>query len=229
MKTFTILPAVTAFLFLLTNCGETSGPETGEAEDKADSTGLPGDHFSLEGALEMFKDAGSPEEFEKELNTENNYVNNLDLNADGKIDYIRVIDNTQEDAHAIVLQAVLGKDDAQDVAVIEIDKTSDDSALLQMVGDEDLFGSKNIVEPLAENKTSPRSMASFGPLASVDVTVEVNANVWLWPCVAFIYEPDYVVWVSPWYWGILPGVVEPLASPPLGMVPCEMQALQARL
>ena len=30
-----------------------------------DSTGLPGDNFSLQGALEMFKKASSPEEFEK--------------------------------------------------------------------------------------------------------------------------------------------------------------------
>ena len=33
----------------------------------ADSTGLPGDNFSLEGAIELFKQAGSPEEFEKLL------------------------------------------------------------------------------------------------------------------------------------------------------------------
>jgi hypothetical protein len=36
----------------------------------ADSTGLPGDNFSLEGALELFKKSASPEEFEKLLNTE---------------------------------------------------------------------------------------------------------------------------------------------------------------
>ena len=30
-----------------------------------DSTGMPGDNFSLQGALEMFKQASSPEEFEK--------------------------------------------------------------------------------------------------------------------------------------------------------------------
>jgi hypothetical protein len=35
-----------------------------------DSTGVPGDNFSLEGALEMFRKAESPEEFEKMINTE---------------------------------------------------------------------------------------------------------------------------------------------------------------
>ena len=60
----------------------------------SDSTGLPGDHFSLQGAVEMFKKAGSIEEFEKLINTQSNNVNNLDLNADGEIDYVSVIDKS---------------------------------------------------------------------------------------------------------------------------------------
>lgn len=35
-----------------------------QGEMEADSTGLPGDNFSLEGAIELFKQASSPEEFE---------------------------------------------------------------------------------------------------------------------------------------------------------------------
>ena len=38
---------------------------------------LPGDHFSLEGALELFKKSKSPEEFERLLNTPETKVNNL--------------------------------------------------------------------------------------------------------------------------------------------------------
>src|SRR5690606_33363692 len=48
---------------------------------------VPGDNFSLEGALELFKKSSSPEEFEKMLNTPDTKVNNLDLNGDGYIDY----------------------------------------------------------------------------------------------------------------------------------------------
>ncbi|MBK7633050.1 MAG: hypothetical protein IPJ13_01330 [Saprospiraceae bacterium] len=54
-------------------------------------TGLPGDHFSLEGALELFKKSSSPEDFEKQLNSKDNNVNNLDLNDDNDIDYVKVI------------------------------------------------------------------------------------------------------------------------------------------
>ncbi len=40
------------------------------ATAQTDSTGMPGDNFSLQGALEMFKQASSIEEFEKLINTE---------------------------------------------------------------------------------------------------------------------------------------------------------------
>ena len=162
MKKILNIVIVPAFAFALTGCGEKTGTETSENNTAKDSTGLPGDHFSLEGALELFKNASSPEDFEKQLNTQSNNVNNLDLNGDNKIDYIRVIDNMQDDAHALVLQAALGKDDAQDIAVIEIEKTSDDSAVLQIVGDEALYADSNIVEPLAQNNVNTRNTASFG-------------------------------------------------------------------
>ncbi|MBL7792198.1 MAG: hypothetical protein JNK77_07735, partial [Saprospiraceae bacterium] len=121
-----------------------------QAQEMPDSTGLPGDHFSLQGALELFKKAQSPEDFESLLNQEENHVNNLDLNGDGDIDYVRVIDNLEEDAHAIVLQAIVAKDEFQDIAVIEIEKDGDESAILQIIGDEDIYGENVIVEPFEE-------------------------------------------------------------------------------
>ena len=84
-----------------------------------DSTGLPGDDFSLSGALEMFKKSSSPEEFERMLNTEGNHVNNLDLNGDGEIDYVQVIDTMYRNVHAFVLRVEVSPTESQDVAVIE--------------------------------------------------------------------------------------------------------------
>lgn len=110
------------------------------ASSDTDSTGNPGDNFSLEGALSLFKDAEDLEAFEKALNTESSEVNNLDLNEDGEVDYIRTEDFTEGDVHAIVLQAVLGEDEMQDIAVIEIEKTGAEEAVLQIVGDEEIYG-----------------------------------------------------------------------------------------
>ena len=158
-----------------------------------DSTGMPGDNFSLEGALELFKKSDSPEAFEKMLNAADGKVNNLDLNEDGETDYIRVIDKQQDDVHAFVLQAVVSENESQDVAVIEIEKNGDGQADVQIIGDEDLYGEQTIVEPHEEVKSNAGTQVS-----------NVNVNVWAWPAVRYVYAPGYRVWVSPWGWRARP-------------------------
>jgi hypothetical protein len=161
-----------------------------------DSLGLPGDNLDLQGVLELFKKSNSPEDFEKALNTESNDVNNLDLNGDNKIDYIQVIDHTQDNAHALVLQVAVNETESQDIAVIEIEKNGTESADAQIVGDEDFYGKDYIIE--AGEGTPPPPPAGLAPKSVVIV------NVWAWPCVRFIYAPVYVVWVSPWHWHYYP-------------------------
>ncbi|MBK8506428.1 MAG: hypothetical protein IPL46_32065 [Saprospiraceae bacterium] len=167
-----------------------------------DSTGLPGDHFSLDGALDLLKKAESPEAFEKLLNTEDTYVNNVDLNEDGDIDYIRVIDHSEDDAHVLVIQAVISKDESQDIAVIEIEKTGDSEAILQIIGDEDLFGEEVIIEPFEEEPGKGGPDEAWG-------SARLIVNVWLWPSVRHIYRPEYRPWVSPWRWKHYPTVWRP--------------------
>ncbi|MFT3823874.1 MAG: hypothetical protein QM731_08130 [Chitinophagaceae bacterium] len=174
-------------------------------ESSQDSTGLPGDNFSLAGALELFKKAASPEQFEKLLNSEDNKVNNLDLNGDGQIDYIRVIDKKENDVHVLVLQAVVSDKENQDIAVIELEKTGNENAVLQIVGDEDIFGEETIVEPDGENSSamleSADYLAAHGPNSTIEnTTTGIIVNVWAWPCVRFVYAPAYTVWASPFTW-----------------------------
>lgn len=192
----------------------TLGQTYAQGASGRDSTGLPGDQFSLQGALEMFKQAGSPEEFEKLLNTESNHVNNLDLNGDGEVDYLRVVGKRDKDVHVFILQVPVSETESQDVAVIELEKTGTDNAILQIVGDEDIFGEQVIVEPKGEGeseeeeeeevekgKKGPYAPAAFGASAPVP---RVVVNVWMWPCVRFVYAPAYAVWVSPWRWHVYP-------------------------
>jgi hypothetical protein len=173
-----------------------------------DSTGLPGDNFSLQGALQMFQKAGSPEEFEKLINTQDNSVNNLDLNGDGETDYVRVIDKMDKDVHALILQVPVSETENQDIAVIEMEKTGDTTAILQIIGDEDIYGEEMIVEPdggsddeaFIDNNYYNRSLS--GP--SVDfysvAPAGIVVNVWFWPSVRFVYAPAYRPWISPWRW-----------------------------
>jgi len=170
------------------------------AQESTDSTGFAGDHFSLEGALELLKQSSSPEDFEKKLNTEDTYVNNLDLNEDGEIDYVKVIDNAEGDVHAIVLQVDLSEEESQDIAVILIEKTGHESAVLQIVGDEDVYGEEKIVEPVQEAPESG-GKGGFGSQSGNKVII---VNVWTWPGIRFIYSPAYVVYRSPWHWHYYP-------------------------
>lgn len=153
-----------------------------------DSLGMPGDNLDLYGALELFKKSASPEEFEKALNTESNEVNNLDLNADGEIDYIRVIDHSENDVHALTLEVLVSETEAQNVAVIEIEKAGNETAHVQIIGDEDLYGPEYIIEP-SDDESSRATNSTV-----------VVMNVWAWPSVRYVYAPRYTLWVSPWRW-----------------------------
>ena len=150
---------------------------------------VPGDNFSLEGALELFKKSASPEEFEKMLNSPDSKVNNLDLNGDGYIDYIRVIDRYEGNVHAFILQAVISDRENQDIAVIELEKLANGKAILQIVGDPDIYGVETIIEPTSEVRTYAGT-----------TTTRTVVNVWAWPSVQYVYAPYYTVWVSPWGW-----------------------------
>lgn len=153
----------------------------GYAQD-TDSTGLEGDHLDLNGVLELFKESENVEDFEKKLNTEDNGVNNLDLNEDGEVDYIRVIDHANGDAHALALQVPVDESESQDVAVIEIEQSDDEEIKLQVIGDSELYGEDYMVEPVDQKNRN------------------VTVNVYGWRPVRHIYGPRYTVWVSPWRW-----------------------------
>lgn len=154
---------------------------------------VPGDNFSLEGALELFKKSASPEEFERLLNLPESEVNNLDLNGDNKIDYIRVINRQEGNVHAFSLQAVISRYEFQDIAVITLEKQGDGKAVLQITGDADIYGIETIIEPTEEVRINAGTTAS-----------RRYANVWTWPMVQYVYTPYYSPWVSPWYWDYHP-------------------------
>jgi len=182
-----------------------SGIANAQNDADSDSTGLPGDNLDLYGVLDLFKSASTMEDFEKALNTESNQVNNLDLDKDGNVDYIKVIDRADSGVHAITLQVDITDKEAQDVAVIELEKTGNESADLQIVGDEDLYGEDYIVETAEAESISNEGKLTSGFMQSKVVVV----NVWGWPCVRHVYAPGYVVWVSPWRYRVYPPYYRP--------------------
>jgi hypothetical protein len=113
---------------------------------------------------------------------------------------VKVIDNMDGDAHAIVLQVAVSSSENQDIAVIEIEKDGKESAVLQIIGDEEIYGESLIVEPNSDDQ----DMKKKGPyLYEEDDALIVN--VWLWPSVRYVYAPIYRPWVSPFRWAYYPG------------------------
>jgi hypothetical protein len=166
-----------------------------------------GDHFSLEGALELFKKANSLEEFERSLNEERNNVNNLDLNDDQETDYILVEDIQEGDVHMIVLGTYLNETEKQDIATIGIEKTGNESAILQIEGDPELYEANTILEPSETQETFQSGKG--GPYAEAIISDKQIVNVWFWPGVRFLYSPGYVMWRSPWRWKHYPNWWKP--------------------
>lgn len=152
---------------------------TGDKPEKA------GDNLDLEGVLDLFEKSKSVEDFENQLNSEKNEVNNLDLNEDGFVDYIRVIDYADGNTHSLTLQVPYSNDEAQDVAVIYLEDNGDKSTVIQIVGDEDLYGANVIVEPGSDDN---------------DEVTDVRD----WAVVRHMYSPGYVIWISPWRFGYYP-------------------------
>lgn len=162
--------------------------------------GLPGDNLNLYGVLNIFQQSPTLEQFEKTLNAEDQKVNNLDLNNDGQIDYIHVVDNENAgNVHAIALRVDINDHETQDVAVIEVQKDANNQTHVQIVGDESLYGKDYIVEP---NQSTPNPGYSGGGGAVEQTTVYQSPDSW--PIIDYMFMPSYVMYVSPFHWGYYP-------------------------
>lgn len=135
------------------------------------------DNLNLQAVASIFGDSRDLEDFERRLNDPDMQISNLDLNGDNRVDYLRVVELTQNNVHVIVLQAVLGVDNFQDVATIEIERDRNNNVSVQVVGDVYMYGQNYIYEPVYV--TRPALFSLFW----------VNT-----------YRPYY----SPWYWGYYP-------------------------
>jgi len=182
------------------------------AQDYPDEyLGLPGDNLNLYAVMKLFQESETLEGFERSLNAEDSRINNLDLNGDNYVDYITVSDYVDGDVHTIVLRSVLDQKEYQDVAVFTVQRFSNGSVQIQLVGDEALYGSNYIIEPYYEETPNP---GYTGNQTVVNVTVVRTTphQIATWPVIRFIYLPNYVVWRSSWYWGFYPRYWNPWRS-----------------
>lgn len=154
--------------------------------DQADTAAfLPstyqGQNLDLAAVLSVFQNSKGLEDFENELNKEDG-VNNLDLNGDSIVDYIRVMEKEEGEYRVIVMQAIIGENEFQDVAYINIKKSSDQNIEVEAQGNTIIYGDNYYVSP----------------------EPSVRVRVYAWPVWTYIYVPNYRYYHSPYYWGYYP-------------------------
>lgn len=188
-----------------------SGVSVMAQEQKEDYLGLPGDNLNLYAVMKLFQESKTLEEFEISLNNENSRINNLDLNNDNFIDYISVFDNVYGNVHNIVLQVAVNERERQDVAVFTVDRDNKGNVLIQLTGDEELYGKNYIIEPVFDDSVNGQTPnpgytgnAKTINGRKVKVVRTTTVEIATWPLITYIYLPDYVVWRSSWYWGYYP-------------------------
>ena len=135
------------------------------------------ENLDLKTLATLFGQAKDLEQFEQLLNNPDSAFSNLDLNGDGEVDYLRVIETADNNRHLVVIQAVLAKDIYQDVASIFVEKDEKNQITVQVVGDEYIYGENYIIEPVY----------IYRPVI----------YDWFW-------GPSWVCWHSPYYWGYYP-------------------------
>lgn len=180
-------------------------PVFSQIENEAVALGLPGDNLNLYAVLDVFQKSRTLEEFERAINSKEGNINNLDLNNDNLIDYIRVVSYRDGDSYSIVLRVAINRLEDQDVAVIEVNKNRFGKIVVQIIGDEELYGSNYIVEPTSEN--------TFGTLNPGYVGNErvIRHTYWNdvyyandWPVIIYLFSPSFSIYVSPWRWNYYP-------------------------
>jgi len=189
-----------------------AGKRVNAQENIKERLKLPGDNLNLFAVMNLFQESETLESFEKSLNSMDSKINNLDLNGDDQIDYIKVLDYAEGNDHTIVLQVAVNENENQDVAVFTVQKDNNNQVKIQLIGDEELYGKDYIIEPNYGDNTSSGETPNPGYKGNVKngnwqkepadriVRVEVSA----WPLISYLFMPNYVVWRSPWYWGYYP-------------------------
>ena len=88
----------------------------------------------------LLKKAENATELEHLLNDPKTGINNLDLNEDGKVDYIKVTEYGTEQTKGFSLTTEPIAGETQEVATIEIEKSGNDQASVEVKGNEQIYG-----------------------------------------------------------------------------------------
>jgi hypothetical protein len=168
--------------------------------------GLPGDNLDLFTVLDLFQKSKTIEDFEKSLNLKETGINNLDLDLNDTVDFIKVVTKQDGTDFTFILQVDVSPKEIQDVAVILVSKDKDGKVTMQIVGDKDLYGENYVIEPkpIAPAVTPNPAYAGTEPVPSAAPATTTVVVVESAPVVQYIYSPVYVPYYPPYHYHYYP-------------------------
>jgi hypothetical protein len=181
-------------------------PAFSQSDSDTASLGLPGDNLDLYGVLTLFQTSKTIEAFEKSLNEQKTGLNNLDLDLDGKVDFIKVVTKQKDSSFQFILQIAVNKTENQDVAVILVNKDKKGKINLQIVGDEALYGKDYVIEPSPTGTPSVTANPAYKGSDPIIVNVPATETIIVQsaPIVQYVYSPAYVPYYPPYAYGYYP-------------------------
>ena len=102
MKTKILLSLLFAFILPMSNFAQDKTTVRANSSDISDN-------LDLRAIASVFGEAKDLEDFENRINDPKAQLSNLDLNNDNYVDYLRVIESVEGDAHLIIIQSCITK------------------------------------------------------------------------------------------------------------------------
>jgi hypothetical protein len=184
---FSLLFGVLAIMLVLTGCG-------GDKDNAKASTNVQvnvesaaaADGLDLQALGALAQQANDAEDLEKQIN-QSSGINNLDLDANGEVDYLKVSSYGEGDFRGFSFAVEMEGGEEQHVAEIQIEK-SGGQATMEVSGNEQIYGS-------GSHYSSRLDVADIVLLS------------WL-------YGGHYRPYYSPYHYGVYPGYYHPYRPVP---------------
>ena len=116
----------------LTNCKSSSNNIT--------IANYAGDALDLKAVSDAAVKSKDAKDFEKKLNTAGNKLNNLDLDENNKIDYIKVTEINEGEMKGFSLTVEVTKGEEQEICTIQFEKSSNSRSHVQTYGNHHIYG-----------------------------------------------------------------------------------------
>jgi hypothetical protein len=147
--------------------------------------------LNLQALGELVKKSSDAKTLEEELNKPNS-INNVDLNEDDKVDYLKVTEYGKDNIRGLSITADISKDETQEIATIEISKT-DNNAEMAVTGNSTIY----------RDPGTSYYHSSFG---LTDLII-----------LGYLFGPRHTYWASPYGYGMYPSYYRPYGVAPASM------------